>query len=124
MRVIPLVLAAVMACASASPAMPTDTRIRYEEATQELDKLYQTLMARLKKTNPPAAVSLRVSERKWIEFRDLECKFQGEALSVAGIPAVTCLETMVLQRIAALKKVTEILDIEEEPEPVRNKKGE
>lgn len=116
-----LVLSAVMACVSAGSGMPTDTRLRYEEADRELGKIYQGLMTRLKKTNPPAAVSLRVAERKWIEFRDLECKFQGEALASAGIPAVTCLETMVLQRIATLKKVTETLDIEEEPEPARAK---
>jgi uncharacterized protein YecT (DUF1311 family) len=115
MKRILIMTALIAATQLTGSAMPTDTRARYEEEDKTLGEAYKKLMSRLKKENPAAAVSLRASERKWIEFRDLECKFHGEALANAGIPAVNCLEELTLQRIKTLEHVGEILDNDAAP---------
>jgi uncharacterized protein YecT (DUF1311 family) len=110
MKRILIVTVLIAATQLTGSAMPTDTRARYEEEDKQLVEVYKKLLARLKNENPAAAASLRAAERKWIEFRDLECKFRRETLANAGIPAVNCLEELTLQRIKTLKQVREILD--------------
>ena len=107
-----LVLLAAAACAAPARSMPTDTLARYRDEDAELGRLYEKVVAQLKKANPPAVKSLRAAERKWIAFRDAECRFHEETLLVAGIPTAACLEELTLQRIATLKNVSEALEVE------------
>ena len=109
-----VLLSALMAVglgASLGSAMPTDTRARYESEDKELGILYNKLIAKLLQCKPTAVKRLRISERKWIEFRDAECGFEEQA-DPTGHYKVACLERLTLQRIETLKSVLEGVEAE------------
>ncbi len=77
----------------------------YDAADKELNAAYQTLLVMTVKPVGGWDKDLRAAQRKWIEFRDLNCNFYGAYLrggSGEGLEYIACKARMTKERATEL----------------------
>ena len=78
---------------------------QYKKADKELNRVYGLLVKKLDANEKQA---LAASEKAWIQFRDLECKFEcmdEEGGSIHGMMYAACLTQLTEKHIEELKSL-------------------
>ncbi len=82
------------------------------ESDKELNTTYQSLIRLVRSHGEEWVQDLRAAEKKWIEFRELNCNFYGTYLkggSGEGLYFSACKLRMTRERAAELKKKQQLL---------------
>lgn len=77
----------------------------FKEADQELNTTYQSLIRLVRNHGEEWVKDLRAAQRKWIEFRNLNCTFYGNYLqggTGSGLYLSACKVRMTKERAAEL----------------------
>ena len=77
-----------------------------KKANAELNSTYQGLIRLVRNHGEEWVEDLRKAQRKWVEFRDLNCEFYGNYLkggSGAGLHYIDCTARMTKERQAELR---------------------
>ena len=79
----------------------------YDAADKELNAAYQTLLGMTEKLKDGWDKDLRAAQKKWIEFRDLNCNFYGAYLrggSGEGLEYIACKVRVTKERATELRR--------------------
>jgi uncharacterized protein YecT (DUF1311 family) len=79
--------------------------VEYKKADKELNKIYGALLSKLDASEKKAFIA---SEKAWIAFRDLECKFEcmeNEGGSIYPLSYSSCMTNMTEKRTKELKEI-------------------
>ncbi len=79
----------------------------YDSADKELNMAYQSLLQMTAKHEDGWGKDLRAAQRKWMEFRDLNCNFYGAYLrggSGEGLEYIACKARMTKERATELER--------------------
>jgi uncharacterized protein YecT (DUF1311 family) len=78
----------------------------YQKANKELNIVYNKLKNKLKPIDKTALIN---SQKAWLKFRDLNCKFTSQEDSQGGVIAnkmkIDCITLSTLERIKELKSL-------------------
>lgn len=80
----------------------------FSEADKELNTIYQSLVRLVRNHGEDWVQDLRAAQRKWVEYRDLNCEFYGNYLkggSGQGLYFGACKIRMTHERTAELQKI-------------------
>jgi uncharacterized protein YecT (DUF1311 family) len=85
--------------------MNQQASVEFKKADKELNKIYGQLLSTLDASEKKAFVA---SEKAWITFRDLECKFEcmgSEGGSMYPMLYSSCMTSMTEKRTTELKEI-------------------